>query len=121
MSAVVADYNIFDFDPSLGTVLNQLNLPVLFLLLTALWLCFRVSFFLFSAIPTTVPRFFRRLLQKCSPRVNINDDNTKPTNLFMVVGWRRRDVTKKFRSACENEIVPNTIILLAVSMYCSDI
>ena len=30
MSAVVADYNIFDFDPSLGTVLNQLNLPVLF-------------------------------------------------------------------------------------------
>ena len=39
-----SQYSIFDFDLSLGTVLNQLNLPVLFLLLTALWLCFRVSF-----------------------------------------------------------------------------
>ena len=119
-----SQYSIFDFDLSLGTVLNQLNLPVLFCYVTY---CIVVVFpSLFHSLQyytnTTVPRFFRRrllLLQKCSPRVNINDDNTKPTNLFMVVGWRR-DVTKKFRSACENKIVPNTIIFLAISLYCSD-
>ena len=83
-SLLCRDY-VFDFDPSWGTVLNQLNLPVLFFVTYCIVVVFP-SLFLFSAIPTTVPRFFRRL-QKCSPRVNINDDNTKPTNLFMVVGW----------------------------------
>ena len=86
-----SQYSIFDFDLSLGTVLNQLNLPVLFCYVTY---CIVVVFpSLFHSLQyytnTTVPRFFRRrlllLLQKCSPRVNINDD-TKPTNLFMVVG-----------------------------------
>ena len=84
-----SQYSIFDFDLSLGTVLNQLNLPVLFCYVTY---CIVVVFpSLFHSLQyytnTTVPRFFRRrllLLQKCSPRVNINDD-TKPTNLFMVV------------------------------------
>ena len=89
-----SQYSIFDFDLSLGTVLNQLNLPVLFCYVTYCIVVVFPSLFLFSAIPTTVPRFFRRL-QKCSPRVNINDDNTKPTNLFMVVGWLEEGCNQK--------------------------
>ena len=105
---------VFDFDPSSGTVLNQLNLSVLFLLLTALWLCFRVSF---SSV------LYQQLCQGFSAASkNVPQESTLMTTtrnrriyLWWLVGWRR-DVTKKFRSACENKIVPNTIILLVVSV-----
>ena len=108
-----ADY-VFDFDPSSGTVLNQLNLPVLFLLLTALWLCFRVSF---SSV------LYQQLCQGFSAASkNVPQESTLMTTtrnrriyLWWWLDWWRRDVTKKFRSACENKIVPNTIILLVVS------
>ena len=102
---------VFDCDPSSGTVLNQLNLPVLFLLLTALWLCFRVSF---SSV------LYQQLCQGFSAASkNVPQESTLMTTtrnrriyLWWLVGWRR-DVTKKFRSACENKIVPNTIIFFS--------